>query len=815
MPKLIDVPNQGMVEFPDDMSDADIVAAIKKNSMSYPAKKPESSMLSSIGDLAAGAVRGAGSIGATLLYPVDKITDMVKDDRGPTLSSLITGNKPLSRNEERRQAMDDGLRSMGANPDSFMFGAGKLGGEIAGTAGAGGIVANGLRMVAPGASALANAIGSAGFSTAGGMGTRIAGGAINGAVSAGLANPMDTQFGGIVGAVLPPALKGAGYVSGAIGSAMGNALAPSSQKIAKMIAETGGAKTPEEMRAFADALQQRGPSLIPGLNPTVAQIAQTPALSQLQRTPKNLSPKLAEHELLQDAARRAALDRISTVSGTTQQAADNAGNAITRFGNSARQNASQEVAQKFDAIDPFGDTAFLLPIDEMQAAKSRYLGDGSFGSGKAAQSAIDEARRVGIGRIEAEAPMTAKAQQDLVLAVRSAGGINQSSKVGMQMSGEIRNLRESGLKNMTNKNGLTIERMSEKMYQEGFLPNDDPATLLDLLHESASGNKIYAGNTDDMYAQMAQRAQGPAPAGASTYEKAVPFETVQNMRSSLNEAWKDASIRGRDKEAGALRKMIESIDNRVDMVAAGRGKEGEYFPSDIVDQWRDAIKSHADKKLRFDTGPQVGMFRKGGDGQASIQAGEIPSKFFSSRGSQSPDIESFKRLAGNNDELSKLLKNYAVTDLAGQTDRLGSLTNSKVNNWLDARSGAINGLFDDGERATLKAIATSVKDADLADSLGKAIGSNTAQNAADIFGLLGNPAVAAMSQKVPFGKAAIDALKARKAEQVSSLLADPDATAAELRRLLGKGKFKGLLDSSADSLLPLIYRASPVLLSDQ
>ena len=61
------------------------------------------------GNLVAGAIRGAGSIGATILYPWDKAQDLYYGDREQNLSSLITGEKPLSRNEERRKAMDDAL----------------------------------------------------------------------------------------------------------------------------------------------------------------------------------------------------------------------------------------------------------------------------------------------------------------------------------------------------------------------------------------------------------------------------------------------------------------------------------------------------------------------------------------------------------------------------------------------------------------------------------------------------------------------------------------------------------------------------------
>jgi hypothetical protein len=173
-------------------------------------------LMQGLGNAVAGMARGAGSIGSTLLYPIDKATDLIKGDRGPTLSGLINGQQPLSRNEERRQQMDDALRTMGAEPDSFMYGAGKLGGELAGTAGVGGLAANaigrGVPSVARAAPALMDAIRSGGMSAAGQTGakalaTRVAGGAASGALSAGMANPNDAGTGAVIGGALPVAGK--------------------------------------------------------------------------------------------------------------------------------------------------------------------------------------------------------------------------------------------------------------------------------------------------------------------------------------------------------------------------------------------------------------------------------------------------------------------------------------------------------------------------------------------------------------------------------------------------------------------------------
>src|SRR5574343_171735 len=139
-------------------------------------------------DLIGGGLRGAGSIGATLLSPIDYATDVVKGDRKKNLTSLVTGQQPLSRNEERRRAIDEGLKSWGANPESTAYGAGKLAAEIAGTAGTGGVLGKGLLALAPNATKAAALLSSGGMGT-GNLAAKIGAGAATGATSAGLIDP--------------------------------------------------------------------------------------------------------------------------------------------------------------------------------------------------------------------------------------------------------------------------------------------------------------------------------------------------------------------------------------------------------------------------------------------------------------------------------------------------------------------------------------------------------------------------------------------------------------------------------------------------
>lgn len=175
-----------------------------------------SDLMQDAGNLLGGAVRGAGSIGATIVAPYDIVQDL-RAGKGLSLES----------NRQRRADMDWALQDLGAQPESMAFKGGKLGAEIAGTAGAGGMLAKGAAML-PGAAKIApliESIGSGGFRVGGmqglsGLATRGAGGAITGGASAGLVNPEDAGLGAMVGGAVPVASAVGGNTMRGIGRAI-------------------------------------------------------------------------------------------------------------------------------------------------------------------------------------------------------------------------------------------------------------------------------------------------------------------------------------------------------------------------------------------------------------------------------------------------------------------------------------------------------------------------------------------------------------------------------------------------------------------
>lgn len=207
-----ELPDGTILEFPDGTSQDVIQRAVKQRLT--PAPKPsfgemfKQEVLGSVPvQSALGAVRGAGSIGATLLRPFESAEESA----------------------QRRQSMTGALTEMGAQPESIPFQAGKIGAEIAGTAGAGNVLARGAQFMRAGAP-LVEALRTGGMSAGGltglgGVATRAGAGAVTGGAMAGMVDPEMAGTGAVLGGALPVAVQGAG----AAGQAIGRALRPSAE----------------------------------------------------------------------------------------------------------------------------------------------------------------------------------------------------------------------------------------------------------------------------------------------------------------------------------------------------------------------------------------------------------------------------------------------------------------------------------------------------------------------------------------------------------------------------------------------------------
>lgn len=325
------------------------------------------------GNLLAGAVRGAGSIGATILLPADMINQKL---RGEDFWSL-------KDNRQRRADIDVGLQLLGAEPESALYKTGKIAGEIAGTAGAGGVLAKGAQAV--GASApVVSSLSSGGLNVAGlgglpGIATRALGGAATGGASAGWINPEDADTGALIGGALPVAAKGA--------AALGRSVAGGAKSLVEPLYQAGRDRiVGRTLREFAggqadDAVRnlQAAGELVPGSVPTVAEAAGVPSLAALQRASVNVSPEMANAlETRLASNNQARVDLLHTMAGT------GGARAAAEAARESAADAAYGAARQADAARLAGVRQQLAAEAQAQAAENaKRVGLGSLGNAPA------------------------------------------------------------------------------------------------------------------------------------------------------------------------------------------------------------------------------------------------------------------------------------------------------------------------------------------------------------------------------------------------------------------------------------------------
>lgn len=372
----------------------------------------------SAGNLAAGLVRGAGSIGSALVE-VGRIGN-------PALGGKAAGSL-FDRIKERNAGTDGGLQALGADTDSTAFGAGKITGEIAGTAGAGGVLARGAAAI-PGVATsmpgLVNSIRTAGMAAgpakAGVAGfaenalTRAAGGSITGGASAGVVSPSDAGLGAGIGAVTPGLLQIAGKVGGSVFSAVKAARPNSGQ----MLADALGVDQ-AELTAMVKAIDSAPGQIVADAPLTLSQALQTqgantPGVKMLERIVAGGpgGDKLLKRYENQGVARLNALqaEGAQTYQGAAREEATKAGDkigAVLRTQSADENQAARETWERLYGRASKDRVALQFPLDAMDDAM-RPLGRGTVGAGKDAEALIRTANEIGTDTMPGTMATTAR-----------------------------------------------------------------------------------------------------------------------------------------------------------------------------------------------------------------------------------------------------------------------------------------------------------------------------------------------------------------------------------------------------------------------
>jgi hypothetical protein len=769
------------------------------------------------GDLLAGALRGAGSIGATLLAPYDVAGDLFAG-KGLTLDS----------NRERRQDMTAALGSMGADTDSATFGVGKIGTEIVGTLPVGGLLARGGAAVSPTLAkspALLDAIGTSGMRAAGatgakGMATRMAGGALSGGAMAGLVDPEQAGVGALVGGAAPPVLAATGAAARAAGRGAGAVRELVSPDATRASGELMRALdlTPDQLPAVI--AQLRGAPRLPGSSATVAQALTRPQAAILERVVaagpggEQLRQALAQ----QAEARMAALNRIAPTAPAGYAAArEDFGTAVGRSAVAGDRAAKARTSGLYESV-PQDEAALYLP--DLAPVRDKYFGRGSFVDRGPADRAVATAQQLtdpGIGT--RDLPRSVEVPQTLAKAVRKAGGLNRSG----DLAGEVRAI---DAKNMQRTSGLTLDDMAESMYERGLIGEESPDALIDALRTEALGGRGLAGS--NVWEQQRRAAMGEAPTASK-----VTLREFDDLRKSIGIEARTARKAGNDTLARSLDDMRQALDDRLEAVVRGDGAIDENLPLDWANKLDAARKSKVDQVQRYRTGPQAALFKQGADGQPMAQAGgEVTAKFWGNRPGLAGDVRSLRRLIDDDPQLLGQFRSLITTEGAEKAAQGGELGQRFVR-WTRDMLPGLREAFSPDDVLALQAIADDVERATTAAKRGMGPGSNTYQNTAHALdgGLLDSRPVRALSQRLPLLRTFAEPMRGAivesgvklKAQRLGGLLADAERAAAALEPHQ-RGRITGLLAMQMDrpltpsgvtlrQVLDLSpYRAAPGLL---
>lgn len=249
-------------------------------------ESPKAESPGMLSNIALGAIKGASRIGDTLLTPVDALA-----------RKLGVQNDFIGRND-RGAAVDDFMRGR-ADTDSIAYKGGDIAAQIAGTAGAGGVLAKGAASV-PMLAKYAPALASGGFKLGGAGGgllenaaIRTGAGAATGAIQAGMIDPSSAGFGAAVGGALPGVAQGLGVA----GRSIGRAVAPMTDSgreriIANFLKSRLGDKVDE---VIASLEANKGKT--PGFVPTTGQASGNADLATLGRVFSERNPGVFQDRL--------------------------------------------------------------------------------------------------------------------------------------------------------------------------------------------------------------------------------------------------------------------------------------------------------------------------------------------------------------------------------------------------------------------------------------------------------------------------------------------------------------------------------------
>ena len=711
---------------------------------------------------------------------------------------------------------------------------GRLGGNILATLPVGPVLGAGANAV--GATKLGTTLASSGMSTSGaGAGFWAGAGGVVGGASAGLVDPESVGTGALVGAVTPGLLQ----IAGKLGSMVYNAVKGNSANAGKLLAQGLGVSE-AELPAIIKAANAAPESIVPGSKLTFSQALETqgsnmPSAQMLERIASQGpgGDVLLKRYADQGTARMNALQSqgAQVYQGAARGESTQAGNQIGAYLRTQAGDERDAVRQLWKGSDGLGGVygrardegiALQLPLERMQAAMSP-LGRGSVIGGNDARNVMSVAQDIGSDVLPGlkPIPQSAGQTQSLEQAVRGQGGIQPGNYLGKEISELGR--KQSKTTGLVSQYGRDVESMANTMHERGFLPDNDPATLVQALR-SGGGRRIFADDHMEAgFQRMAESAAGDLPQ-ASQIPKAVPFDEFQRLRRDSGALAAKQSARPEGgAEAGVLTQFQKLLAGRADDAAAGNLLTGEKMTPGFMQDYNAARDATRQINERYSGGNNIAQILRKPVGQNYTLGGdEVTNKLWHGGSGLQDDVRNLRQVlsADNHDPAMGALQRFIMTDAASKTKASGDL-GAALPRYVETRMPGLLEALNPDQLKAITGVASDIRNADAASSVAGLLGSDTYAKASRSMdaGLLDSPTVKRMSGLLNYHGIGLDPIRGKladmvvksKGQTIANLMADPKAAAEALQNI----GFRQSLDGPTLKALRLAAaKATPILATD-
>ena len=450
--------------------------------------------------------------------------------------------------------------------------------------------------------------------------------------------------------------------------------ATSGQVVAQATGDTGLLKAEDVLRqriGVADEINQRYAANAEARKQQLMRMVRDP--DSTPNVVKMARDEIAKLSQKQAAMSAEAIRRQQTAMsdlGTTTSA-DDAAQRLVSVSDPIVEAKRLDIKNKFDSVDPFDEVKAL----RMPAAQvSRIIDDVYAGETIAADSKVREVLNLmgkfaaqnkaakDIPELNAIRPEVPKVPtfnrtvvnpqlDDMLTAVAKYGGISREEAARIGLDPKMLNMRGmGGLVPFPVRGGTTSDEMITRLQQDGY--------PVDLLDDALRGYKVYAPQGHELMAARAdaernlemfneQLKLNPDMLGSSmTYKQMRVLE--EKIGRLQRAAYQNPELA---KDAAVLTQLKHLVRGAMD-----DGVKNGNVPKDIYDNYKAAVKAHAEFKQQHDQGVAADLLKNGIERRGANLA-NVPKKMVSTR----EGLESFKKAMGGEDEARKALSDYLAT----------------------------------------------------------------------------------------------------------------------------------------------------------